>query len=408
MVVGPPFENPVSLGRCALVADDDASMRDVLRTVLTGAGYTVLLAATGREALSLAANLDAVVAIIDLAMPDGDGRETCLGLRNIPRWRNVPILVLSHYHTEKALKAALRAGANGFVCKPFVPAELLQHIAGYVAKPATADPGQAKPTMPDPRREQEPASAGPPRSPGEHASLDQQRAVLDVYRGLDDEPCGGADQPLVRHDGRPRILVGVDDAQTREIIHKTLDDAGYLTSVVRSGKEAISQFVLNRFDLVLIDVMMPDMSGFETGYMIRSLTGDKGKTPIVALTASSTHLFGQDLRDAGMNGFLLKPVTPAALLKCLGYRLGERTPVKSIRQRGETALAPDLNSLDRIAKMFPAGAMARFLENLVLSVEEVFPRLNDGWLVEEPVELMRRLHGIAGTAATLGCIALSD
>ena len=58
--------------------------------------------------------------------------------------------------------------------------------------------------------------------------------------------------------------------------------------------------------------------------------------------------------------------------------------------------------------MFPAGAMARFLENLVLSVEEVFPRLNDGWLVEEPAELMRRLHGIAGTAATLGCIALSD
>jgi CheY-like chemotaxis protein len=103
MVVGPPFESPVSLGRCALVADDDASMRDVLRTVLTGAGYTVLLAATGREALSLAANLDAVVAIIDLAMPDGDGLETCLGLRKIPRWRNVPILVLSHYHTEKAL-----------------------------------------------------------------------------------------------------------------------------------------------------------------------------------------------------------------------------------------------------------------------------------------------------------------
>ena len=118
MVVGPPFESPVSLGRCALVADDDASMRDVLRTVLTGAGYTVLLAATGREALSLAANLDAVVAIIDLAMPDGDGLETCLGLRKIPRWRNVPILVLSHYHTEKALRAALRAGANGFVCKP--------------------------------------------------------------------------------------------------------------------------------------------------------------------------------------------------------------------------------------------------------------------------------------------------
>jgi two-component system, chemotaxis family, chemotaxis protein CheY len=119
MVVGPPFESPVSLGRCALVADDDASMGDVLRTVLTGAGYTVLLAATGREALSLAANLDAVVAIIDLAMPDGDGLETCLGLRKIPRWRNVPILVLSHYHTEKALRAALRAGANGFVCKPY-------------------------------------------------------------------------------------------------------------------------------------------------------------------------------------------------------------------------------------------------------------------------------------------------
>ncbi len=81
----------------------------------------VIAAADGREALDPAAHLDVAVAILDLAMPNGDGLHTCRALRRMAAWRDVPILFLTNHHTDRALQAARRAGASGFVCKPFVP-----------------------------------------------------------------------------------------------------------------------------------------------------------------------------------------------------------------------------------------------------------------------------------------------
>ena len=118
----------------ALVCDDDSIIRTILRSVLTSAGFTAVLAANGREALSLAPTLEAKLAIIDLAMPEGNGLQTCAALRQISSWQDVPIIILTSYPVRQALSAALRAGADGFVCKPLVPAELLETVALHVAR----------------------------------------------------------------------------------------------------------------------------------------------------------------------------------------------------------------------------------------------------------------------------------
>ena len=120
----------------ALVCDDDSIIPTIVRSVLTRAGYTVVLAASGREALSLAPTLDARLAIIDLGMPGGNGLQACAALRQIPSWRDVPIIILTSYSVRQALSATLRAGADGFVCKPLVPAELLETVALHVARKA--------------------------------------------------------------------------------------------------------------------------------------------------------------------------------------------------------------------------------------------------------------------------------
>ena len=125
MVAKPLFQGEAGNKPKVLVADDDLIMQAILRSLLEDAGYTVILAANGRETLKLAANFQISIAFIDLAMPEGDGLQICSGLRKIPTWSNVPIIVLTHYPLNQALKASLDAGANGFLCKPLIPSELL-------------------------------------------------------------------------------------------------------------------------------------------------------------------------------------------------------------------------------------------------------------------------------------------
>ena len=135
----PKSTEPV--GQCALVVDDDPIIRGILRSLLTDAGYTVVTAASGREALDLASNLNATIAVLDLNMPDGNGLQTCAALRQNPRWHSVPILILTSYSVNKALDAALGAGADGFFCKPIDPAELLEAVAVHIGRKAVVKPG---------------------------------------------------------------------------------------------------------------------------------------------------------------------------------------------------------------------------------------------------------------------------
>jgi CheY-like chemotaxis protein len=387
-------------------------MRDVLRTLLTGAGYAVLLAATGREALALAENLDASVAIVDLAMPDGDGVQTCVALRTLPRWRDVPIVVLTHYHTTKALQATRRAGASGFVAKPFVPADLLRYIENSTARRvasiqgalATGGDGQRANALPDPA-----ASIGSRTvdSQMSAASLDQQQAILRVYRSQVRRETDSRDPLVVTSDGRPRVLLAEPDAPTRDHLRQTLQTEGYAVDVATDGRETLAMVIRNQYDLILMNVRMPVMGGIEVAHAIRGLPRPGPRRPIVAMTESAAHLLAQDLKDAGMDDCLMKPVAPHALLACARRHLMEKTADATAAQARTRNQAPDLDTLAKVAGLFAPGAMLRFLSNLVTSVEEILTRMDGGWMVEGPIELRRRLHSLAGTAGTLGCDALS-
>lgn len=151
MKVGPFFKRKVSDGPKVLVADDDVIVQSIMRSLLMDAGYTVISAMNGREAVISAANFRVSIAFIDLAMPEGNGLQICSALRKVPGWSDVPIIVLTHYSLNQALKASLNAGASGFLCKPLVPSELswcldthtkrraLTAVEGSASRNASAD-----------------------------------------------------------------------------------------------------------------------------------------------------------------------------------------------------------------------------------------------------------------------------
>ena len=108
-----------------LVVDDEQQILRALRVILREAGFDVVPAATGEEALDLAARQRPDAAIIDLLLPDFDGVELARRLRE---WTDMPLIVLSAVGDEDAKVRALAAGADDYVTKPFGPRELVARL----------------------------------------------------------------------------------------------------------------------------------------------------------------------------------------------------------------------------------------------------------------------------------------
>lgn len=130
-----------------LVVDDDDTLRRALGINLRARGYEVLDAADGATALAVAARRPPDVVVLDLGLPDLDGVEVIAGLRG---WSRAPIVVLSAREDQAEKVAALDAGADDYVTKPFGMDELLARVRAALRRAApTEDPGGGVVTTPD-------------------------------------------------------------------------------------------------------------------------------------------------------------------------------------------------------------------------------------------------------------------
>ena len=108
-----------------LVIEDDKSIRNFFRTVLEANNYDVLIATTGAEGYSMVTSQCPDVVILDLGLPDMDGMTI---LKNVRQWSSMPVLVVSARTNEKDKVAALDAGADDYITKPFGTSELLARV----------------------------------------------------------------------------------------------------------------------------------------------------------------------------------------------------------------------------------------------------------------------------------------
>lgn len=112
-------------GQRVLVVDDEASIRRYLRTALSAQGFNILEAATGLEAVNAAVSFHPDLIILDLGLPDFDGIEVTRRLRE---WSHTPIIILSVREAENDKIAALDAGADDYLTKPFSTGELMARM----------------------------------------------------------------------------------------------------------------------------------------------------------------------------------------------------------------------------------------------------------------------------------------
>lgn len=116
-----------------------------------------------------------------------------------------------------------------------------------------------------------------------------------------------------------RILVVDDDALGRRLMHLILTKEGHSVDVAGNGLEALEAVKQNRYDIVFMDLHMPDMDGMQASREIRAWENGDSHTFIVALTASYLPEIGQALFDAGMDNYISKPLEVAQVQRLLKY-----------------------------------------------------------------------------------------
>jgi len=116
-----------------------------------------------------------------------------------------------------------------------------------------------------------------------------------------------------------KILVVDDDAMGRRLMHLILTREGHTVDVAGNGLEALDAVKKNQFDIVFMDLHMPDMDGMEASRQIRAWEKGDSRTFIVALTASYLPEIGEALFEAGMDNYISKPLDVAQVQRLLKY-----------------------------------------------------------------------------------------
>jgi DNA-binding response OmpR family regulator len=126
------------MGQRILVADDEPSILLSLQVLLQKAGYEVRVARNGEEVLQAVDEAMPDLIILDAMMPARSGYEVCQALRQQPRWRDVPIIMLTAKGRDVDREKGLALGANDYVTKPFSTRELVETVRRRLSAPTPA------------------------------------------------------------------------------------------------------------------------------------------------------------------------------------------------------------------------------------------------------------------------------
>ena len=117
-----------------LIAEDERDIRDLITFTLQFAGYEVVAAINGEEALNLARNEVPDLILMDVRMPRMTGYEACSAIKADPKLKDVPVIFLSAKGQEAEIQTGLQAGAEEYLLKPFAPDQLTQRIQAVLQK----------------------------------------------------------------------------------------------------------------------------------------------------------------------------------------------------------------------------------------------------------------------------------
>jgi two-component system, sensor histidine kinase RpfC len=221
------------------------------------------------------------------------------------------------------------------------------------------------------------------------------------------------------------VLVAEGNRTNQKMIVKTLEQVGHSATVVNDGEAALDALEENNFDLVLMDLNMPVMNGMDATKLYRFCSIGEPHVPIVALTADATKDAWARCKEAGMDGYVTKPIKPARLLDVIDSVLSRPEVIQAQNVEDTTVSMADRIAASKFETFIDRGALANleslgghaFVFGLVSQFSDDAAELLSSLraaVAEEDVQRFRdAAHALRGSAANLGaarvfeaCLAL--
>jgi two-component system sensor histidine kinase/response regulator len=351
-----------------LIVDDHPVNRRVLSDILTTWGMKPTCVDGGVAALhaleTAAANGEPfTLVLLDAMMPDMDGFSVAAAIQSDRLLPKLTIMMLSSMNLSDNAKRASELGIARYICKPVRQADLLDAILRHVGSLESKSVGLGK------------HDSGAPIVP--------------------------ATYPL-------SILLAEDNLVNRRVATGFLTNRGHRVTVAMNGREAVDLLEQSTFDVILMDVQMPVMGGFEATTLIRQREREgRGRTPIIAMTA---HAMGGDRERclaAGMDDYVSKPIDIQQLVAALERQTA--SAVTSVAPAGAAVAAEDtlvradlLLSLDNDEALL-ADVIVAFLEEgpaLLEHVQRAFAA-KDGKALERAAHTLKSCVGQLGAHHTM-------
>jgi diguanylate cyclase (GGDEF)-like protein len=222
-----------------------------------------------------------------------------------------------------------------------------------------------------------------------------------------------SDQAVVPRFGGVSILIVEDKKLNQEVVRRMLEKTGAAVGVANDGAEAVVMIESRHFDLVLMDLQMPVMDGFEATRRIRERFRE---LPVIALSAATTKEDRDHVRAAGMNAHLAKPIDSRALYRTLSDWLPPSSagpePEPEPKSVGQSRGLPTrLDGFDlELGRRYADGddafyheLLLRFRDQLATDLRDIVERLEAG---EDSSTAVRMVHTLKGTAGTVGAVRL--
>ena len=256
----------------ALIVDDVAINREIFEKQLRSWGMGVEAVTSGRAALAALAASNAKsghfdLVLLDQMMPEMDGEEIARLIRADADYDGVKLVLAASVGMRGEADAARADVFDARLTKPVPPGILFDRLAALCGRPVGAAGDEA----------------GEPTS------------VAGAAQPMDDAP------PL-------RVLLAEDNPVNQMLAATVLKKAGHRVDLAGDGVEAVEAVRSRHYDLVLMDVQMPEMDGVEATGRIRALDGERSRIPIIAMTANAMQGDRESYLAAGMDDYVSKPI----------------------------------------------------------------------------------------------------
>ncbi|MCG6158214.1 response regulator [Rubinisphaera margarita] len=368
-----PLEPPDLKDVYVLVVDDNELNRRILKEMLESWGMPVTTVESGRKAIELlrdrVRNDEPIPLILsDVNMPEMDGFELVHHLRGIEGLEETRIIMLTSGGRAGDIARCEDLGIDGHMMKPVKQSELLESILEAVGRNVEAVPESE--TKPD------------------HERI----------------------PPL-------QILVAEDGLANQLLARSLLTKWGHTVTIASNGKLALEQWRQYQFDLILMDVQMPEMDGLEATRAIREEEQKSGEhILIIAMTARAMQGDREKCLDAGMDEYVSKPVRKNELHAVLVPLFGDKDPSTDLNNTGPPAANNNVLAKSTVVNwdhvLRVVDGDEDLLQALILTCLDELPKLSAG-LVESieshnATEARRYAHTIKSAGRNFGANRLQE